>query len=114
KEFTRIMHGAETRDVHEMVVLPLHLALARRTRGVGNGQLHVCVARQQTLHQRGLAGAGRRGDDDQGSGHGRPRHSMFCTCSRICSMSTFMSMAMALRSPAADLEASVLASRLSS
>ena len=39
---------------------------------------------------------------------------MFCTCSRICSISTFMSTPMRVSSSAADLEPSVLASRCSS
>src|SRR5690554_2395316 len=114
EKFTGIAHRPEAFDVDEMVVLPVHLALARRAGGVGDGQLHARVARQQTMHQRGLAGPRGGRDDDQGSGHGGLRHSMFWTCSRICSISTFISMAMALTSPATDLEARVLASRLSS
>ena len=39
---------------------------------------------------------------------------MFCTCSRICSISTFMSTEMLVSSSAADFEPSVLASRCSS
>ncbi len=37
---------------------------------------------------------------------------MFCTCSRICSTSTFISTDTLVSSSAADLEPSVLASRL--
>ena len=39
---------------------------------------------------------------------------MFCTCSRSCSISTFMSTAMLVSSSVADFEPSVLASRCSS
>ena len=41
-------------------------------------------------------------------------YSTFCTCSRICSISTFMSTVMRVVSRSCDFEASVLASRLSS
>ena len=38
-------------------------------------------------------------------------YSKFCTCSRICSMATFISTAIALSSCSADFEPRVLASR---
>ncbi len=41
-------------------------------------------------------------------------YSMFCTCSRICSISTFMSTEICVISSTADLEPRVLASRCSS
>jgi len=41
-------------------------------------------------------------------------YSAFCTCSRICSMSTFMSTALRVVSRSCDFDDSVLASRLSS
>jgi hypothetical protein len=41
-------------------------------------------------------------------------HSRFCTCSRICSIRTFISTASRVTSTSADLEPRVLASRLSS
>ena len=41
-------------------------------------------------------------------------HSMFCTCSRICSINTFISTDTPVSSSAADFEPSVLASRCSS
>lgn len=44
----------------------------------------------------------------------RKPYSMFCTCSRICSISTFMSTEMRVSSRDADLEPNVLASRCSS
>ncbi len=48
------------------------------------------------------------------SGASREHYSMFCTCSRICSISTFMSTARRVVARSCDLDDSVLASRLNS
>ena len=64
-------HRLEGDAVNKMIVLTVHLARARLARGVRHRQLHVLVGGQQGGHQRGLARAGRRGDDENVSGlHG--------------------------------------------
>src|SRR2546427_8779288 len=102
-------HGEERRVVDEMVVDAILLARARRSRGVRDGELEARVLAHQRVDQRRLARPRRRGDDEQ-----KPAHSMFCTCSRICSTRTLSSSAQSDSSWLAAFEASVLASRLSS
>ena len=79
---------------------------------------------EQCFDQTGFAGPAGGRDDKQVTGivHGArfwelvtsEPYSMFCTCSRICSISTFMSTEIWVSSSAADLEPMVLASRCSS
>lgn len=57
----------------------------------------------------GHAGRGQAGDMNR-----KTHHSAFCTCSRICSISTFMSTALRVVSRSCDFDESVFASRLSS
>src|SRR5439155_449231 len=102
-------HGEERRVVDEMVVDAVLLARARRSRGVRDGELEARVFPHQRVDQRRLARPRRRGDDEQ-----KPAHSMFCTCSRICSTRTLSSSAQSDSGWLAAFEASVLASRLSS
>ena len=75
---------------------------------------------KQGFDQAGLAGPAGGGNDKQISGIFHKKrffaavnvvYSMFCTCSRICSINTFMSTEMWVNSSAADLEPKVLASR---
>ena len=51
--------------------------------------------------------------DGQRSGRSKT-YSMFCTCSRICSIATFISTPMVVSSSAADFDPKVLASRCNS
>src|SRR5205809_881372 len=102
-------HGEERRVVDEMVVDAVLLARARRSRGVRDGELEARVFPHQRVDQRRLARPRRRGDDEQ-----KPAHSMFCTCSRICSTRSLSSSAQSDSGWLAAFEASVLASRLSS
>ena len=64
EELAAADHGLKRGTVDEMVMPAVHLALARRARGVGHGKLHLAVSRQQGCHQRGFAGPGGRGDDE--------------------------------------------------
>src|SRR3954469_14618687 len=109
EEFPCVAHAQECRLVDEVVFAAVLLARPRRARGVGDRELEARVVLEQRVDQRALAGAGGRGDDEQFS-----RHSMFCTCSRICSTSTFNSSAQSASGGLAAFEAKVLASRLSS
>src|SRR3989442_383801 len=102
-------HGEECRVVDEMVVDAVLLARARRSRGVRDGEPEARVFPHQRVDQRRLARPRRRGDDEQ-----KPAHSMFCTCSRICSTRSLSSSAQSDSCWLAAFEASVLASRLSS
>ena len=63
---------------------------------------------------RRVADASRAGVNGSKGGESAASHSMFCTCSRICSIATFISTAMRVVSRSCDFEASVLASRLNS
>src|SRR6266850_2436734 len=73
-------HGEKRRVVDEVVVDAILLARAWRARGVRDGELEAWVLPHQRVDQRRLARPRRRGDHEQ-----KPAHSMFCTCSRICS-----------------------------
>jgi hypothetical protein len=98
---------------HEVVVASVDLARPRQARGVGNRKRDVALALEQGLHEAGLAGARRRRDDVEGTGRWRA-HSRFCTCSRICSISTFSSTATRVSASSCTFEANVFASRFSS
>lgn len=56
-------HCLEGGTVNKMIVFTMHFAIARRAGGVRHRRLHTLVSCQQGGHQRGLARAGRRGDD---------------------------------------------------
>src|SRR5882762_11992844 len=81
-------HGEERRVVDEVVVDPILLARAWRSRGVRDGELEAWVLPHQRVDQRRLARPRRRGDHEQ-----KPAHSMFCACSRICSTRSLSSSA---------------------
>src|SRR5688572_4157157 len=109
QELAAALHGEKGRLVHEVVLAPVLLPRARLAGGVGGRQPEAGLVFQQRLDQRGLAGARGRGDDEQAA-----PHSMFCTCSRTCSTSSFSSSAQSATGWLAALEARVFASRLSS
>src|SRR4051812_21199325 len=109
EELVAAAHLEVARLVDEVVVHAVLLALARRARGVGHRDLEGRVFSHHRLDERSLARARRGGDDEE-----RPAHSMFCTCSRICSTSSLSSSAQSEISWLAALEASVFASRFSS
>src|SRR5699024_4407545 len=106
-----IDHGTECFTRHEMIVAALAFARTRRSRGVRNGKADARLALQQRVDQRGLARTRRRGDHEQRASKtvGRGAHSMFCTCSRICSIRTLSSTAALVERVFTDLEPSVLA-----
>src|SRR5690606_37276764 len=83
-------HPLEYLARNEMVVAPVHFARPRQARGVGNRKRDVALALDKGLDEAGLAGTGRRRDHVEGPGR-RRAHSRFCTCSRICSISTLSS-----------------------
>ena len=87
--------AAKCRLVDEKVLATVLLLAARRAGGVRHRGREVRVELQQRLHQAGLARPAGGRDDEQVSGkvHGLQSlcHSMFCTCSRICSIVTFIS-----------------------
>src|SRR5208283_2141970 len=99
----------ETLFVHKVIVAPIRLSRTRRARRIRYGQLDLGVGLEQFVDEAGLAAARRCTHDEQGAAH-----SMFCICSRICSISSFSSSAVLVTSMSADLEASVLASRFNS
>src|SRR6266568_2460828 len=102
-------HLLEGLAVDEMVLAPVHLARARRPRGEGDREREPLVLGEHRAHQGRFARAGGRRDDEEVAGH-----SMFCICSRICSISSLNSRLASDRSFETDFEPSVLASRLSS
>src|SRR5690606_7178819 len=93
EEVAGVDHALELLLGDEVVVLAVALARPRRARGEGDGQAQLGVARQHRVDDAGFAGPGRRGDDEEGASH--LAHSMFWTCSRIWSISTFSSTAAA-------------------
>src|SRR5688500_11599373 len=109
EEFAALAHGQKRRLVDEVVFAPVLLAGPRCARGVRSRQAQPRLVFEQRLDERGLARARRCRDDEQA-----PAHSMFCTCSRTCSMRSFSSRAHSATGWLAAFEASVLASRLSS
>src|SRR3546814_15156720 len=77
------------------------------------------VAVEQPARDRRLAGTGGRRQHQHEAaaldiGFHHRRYSMFCTCSRSCSIEDLRSRPMRLSSTSTDLEHSVLASRLNS
>src|SRR6185503_10777648 len=116
EEIPRGDHALEHFARDEVVFATVRLALARLARGVGDRQPDARLAAQQLGHEAGLAGARRGHDGEQVPPAGRhvAAHSMFWTCSRICSISTLSSTEMRVISLATDLEPSVLASRFNS
>mmetsp|Transcript_60043 Transcript_60043/g.142152 ORF Transcript_60043/g.142152 Transcript_60043/m.142152 type:complete len:345 (-) Transcript_60043:389-1423(-) len=115
EELAASRHRAELVGRDEPVLAPVLFLAARRTRGVRDRDRQPGVQLQQCLDQAGLAGATGRRDDEEIAGifHGRA-YSMFWTCSRICSIATFISTEIFVSSRAADLEPRVLASRCNS
>src|SRR5690606_7361553 len=109
-------HPFEALGTDEMVMLAVHFARTRRARGEGDRQRDLRIACQGGVDDAALAGPGGRGNDVQGAARGRgdtgrlAAHSMFCTCSRIWSISTFSSTAALDVRLSTDLEPSVLAS----
>src|SRR5262249_40466958 len=99
---------------NEVIFAAVLLAATRETRGKRYRKLQMLDIFAQLIHERRLAGAGRRRDDIKCAAHSR-----FCTCSRHFSISDFIcrpSSVMRSPSPATPevFESSVLASRFSS
>src|SRR5487761_1915086 len=103
------LHVAKNLMRDEMVFASIDFTGARSSRGVRNGESDPWVGCNQGGHQAGFSGS-RRGRDNENL----TVHSMFWTCSRICSMSTFMSMEVRETSLETDFDPRVLASRCSS
>ena len=136
EELARGLERRERALVDEVVVHAVDLAGARRARRVGHRQPDAGLALEQRGDEAGLAAARWRGEDEQAADAGgalvggrtvvmvearsgaarccRTIHSRFCTCSRICSISTFISSDACESSASTDFEPSVLASRCSS
>src|SRR5882672_10201517 len=102
-------HRVEGLAVDEMVFTAVQLARAGSPSGVRHRQREPLVVGERGFHQRGLARSRRRGHDEQA-----PFHSMFCICSRICSISSLNSRLASEISFDTDLDPRVLASRFSS
>src|SRR5438105_5415884 len=109
EEFAPLLHDGKGSFIHEVVVDAVLFARPRRPRRVGDRDLQAGIVAHDGVDERSLARAGRSSDDEQLSAHSR-----FCTCSRICSMSSLSSSAQSEMGAVAALEASVFASRLSS
>src|SRR6185437_2668462 len=112
-------HLIEFRAVDEMVMLAVDLAGALRPRRHRDRHRELTVLLEELAADRRLARARWRGQDekqtaalDRGLGH--RRYSMFCTCSRNCSIAALSARPMRVSSRSADFEHSVLASRLNS
>src|SRR5205085_2942211 len=77
-------HGLESGDVDEMIFAPVLLSLPGGARRMRDRKLQPAIGSKHGIDQSRLPGA-------RGSGHHDEvaAHSMFCTCSRICSMRTF-------------------------
>src|SRR5690606_20820664 len=109
EELARLPAPFELLAIDEAVVASVDLAGARRARGERHRQLQEGTIGDQRPDQGGLAGARGRGDDEEASGAAARAigvHSRFCTCSRICSISTFSSIEAPVRSMAAAFEPS--------
>src|SRR3954470_22028330 len=130
-----IMTLHEIVDGGEVIVLAVLLLWTRRARRGRDRQTDRSVAGEQRIHERRLAGARRRDDHEQVAGICAgirvarraavacvmighvvmlPPYSRFCTCSRICSMSSLSVIDESASSFAAAFEPSVFASRFSS
>src|SRR5690606_39248488 len=70
EEVAGLDHARELLARDEVVVLGVALARPRITRGVGDRQADVRVARQAGVDDAGFPGTGRRGDDEQGAARG--------------------------------------------
>src|SRR6185503_6482097 len=109
EELAALLHGEESRVVDEVVVDAVLLAFPRRAGGIGDRELECRVVVHHRVDQRRLARPRRRGDDEE-----HAAHSMFCTCSRICSTSSLSSSAPSVTAWLAAFAATVFASRFSS
>src|SRR5690606_11754805 len=76
EEVAGVDHALELFLADEVVVLGMALARARRARGEGDRQPDGRIARQHRVDDAGLAGAGRRRNDEEGSAHA---HRLSCT-----------------------------------
>src|SRR4051812_10772585 len=115
EEFAPRLHGEEAGVVHEVIFAAIDLPRARWPRGVRNGQLQAGVVAQYGVDERALARPRRGGnDEEQAVRFLRSVHSMFCACSRICSVKSFSSSAHFEIAGLAAFAPSVLASRFSS
>src|SRR5206468_2192782 len=65
EEIARSDHLLERRPVDEVVFAPMLLALTRGARGVRDGKMDIGLALEQLVHERGLAGARGRYDDEE-------------------------------------------------
>ena len=97
-----------------MVVHAVHLTRPRRPRRHADGTVQRRFARQQRLGDRPLAAARWRAQHEAHTAARDLRHSMFCTCSRSCSIVAFSFRPVLVNATDADLLHSVLASRLNS
>ena len=82
-------------------------------RGVRHGRAHFGVEFHQGFDEARFASPAGGRDHKEVAGE-VVHYSMFCTCSRSCSINTFMSTEIRVISIVADLEPKVLASRCSS
>src|SRR5262245_16692690 len=65
EELARLEHALEGRAIDEVVLPAIRFAGARRPRGVRDGQHELAVVGEHRVHERGLPGARRRGDDEE-------------------------------------------------
>src|SRR6202166_546744 len=100
QEFIALLERGKAIRRDEVVIDAVLLAGPRRSRRVGHRQANAGFALEQRARQAGLTAARWRGDHEEipcRDAHARQAHSiphsMFCTCSRICSISTLISTA---------------------
>src|ERR1700676_2694888 len=100
QEFVALLERGKAIRRDEVVIDAVLLAGPRWSRRIGHRQANAGFALEQRARQAGLTAARRRGDHEKiafRNAHARQAHatphSMFCTCSRICSISTLISSA---------------------
>src|ERR1019366_454292 len=112
-ERARLPHRLEFGLAAEIIVHTVMLVGTLCAGGDADRQQQRRLDRQQGTRDRGLAGA-RGCRNDEAEAAAGDAHSMFCTCSRNCSIAAFNFSPVAVSATEADLLHSVLASRLNS
>src|SRR5690348_5846794 len=97
-----------------MVVHAVGLRRSPRPGGDADRAFQLRLGGQQGVGNGGLAGTGGSRQDQADAPACDLDHSMFCTCSRSCSIAAFSFRPVAVRAEVADLLHRVLASRLNS